>query len=57
VVRGILQLQPSYYLGAEPIYSGLSFADERGLFGFLLSIESLTSGMIASKPRFMDYMR
>jgi uncharacterized protein DUF6602 len=57
VVSGVLQLQPSYYIGAQPDYAGLSFTDERGLFGFLLSIEHLTSSMLGSKPPFMAYMR
>jgi hypothetical protein len=57
VVSGVLQLQPSYYVGAEPDYFAHSFGDERGLFGFLLSVEQLTSSMLGSKPPFMAYVR
>ncbi len=55
VIGGILQLNPCFYVSQEPEYPH-SFEDVRALFGFLLSIEQLTSGMMGSKPPFKGYV-
>ena len=55
IVSGIFQLNPCLYVGKMPEYTH-SFEDVRALFGFLLSIEQLTSSMLGSKPPFKGYV-
>jgi hypothetical protein len=56
VVSGVLQIDPCFYVGAGP-FAPHSFEGPAGLFGFLLSIEHLTSTMVVSKPPFMGYIK
>jgi hypothetical protein len=56
LVSGILQIDPCFYVGAKP-FSDHSFIGPEGLFGFLLSIEQLTSSVISTKPPFSGYIR
>jgi hypothetical protein len=54
LVAGILQLSPCYYVTSLDYPHG--YLDERGLFGLFLSIEQLTSSLLASKPFFKAYV-
>jgi len=55
-ISGILQIDPCFFVGAGK-FEDLSCNGAPGLYGFLLSIESLTSIVIASKPLFSRYMK
>jgi len=57
IVDGILVLDdPGIYCGREPDYSELSLEGPQALYGLLLSIEHLTSSMIAAKPPYKQYV-
>jgi hypothetical protein len=52
---GILQISPCFYVTHADYPHG--FDDYRALFGFLMSVEQITSSMIGSKPPFFKYVR
>jgi hypothetical protein len=52
---GILQIDPCFYVTHPTFPHG--FEDYRALFGFLMSIEQITSSMMGSKPPFFHYVR
>ncbi len=56
IVSGILQIDPCFYVG-DGKFKQHSFDGPAGLFGFLLSVEQLTSDVVSSKPPFMHYVK
>jgi len=57
LVSGILQLDPCIYVSDENVFGKHSADGPAGLYGFLVSIEQLTSSMIGSKPPFLGYIK
>jgi hypothetical protein len=55
IISGVLQINPTFYV-AHRDYPH-EFEDHRALFGFLMSIEQITSSMLGSKPPFFRYVR
>jgi hypothetical protein len=56
LISGVLQLEPCFYVGGGQ-YKPHSFEGTSGLYGLLLSLEELTSNIIASKPFFSAYVK
>jgi hypothetical protein len=56
IISGILHLNPCFYVGAGNFKSH-SYEGPEGLYGFLLSIEELTSNIIGAKPYFSQYVK
>jgi hypothetical protein len=56
IINGVLQINPCFFVGEGP-FANHQFEGAAGLFGFLLSIEHLTSSMLAAKPPFLGYVK
>ena len=57
-VDGILLIGPNtLYRGKRPDFSAHNSEGPAALFGMLLSIEQLTSSLIAAKPKYSSYIR
>jgi uncharacterized protein DUF6602 len=63
-IDGILAIEHGIYRGcarddfdSRPPYSEHGLDDAWALYGFLLSLEQLTSSMLAAKPSYMPYAR
>lgn len=55
-LSGVLVLKSAIYTGAYDPYDGLSMKGKACIFGLLLSIEHLTSSIIATKPPFAAHV-